>query len=139
VLNEFVRPTRFQWTDRQLEVINRLLRTLPPRLRTRCGTTRKVKSEVGRPTFAEMKRVDPSEAIRSAEILPLLPRYLEVVDVKGYGGTVLQMLPHEIAGNPQNADAETSGVLETICDFEERLIALGDLQHDYALVVARKP
>ena len=135
VLNEFIGPTRFQWTHRQLDVINGLLRTLPPKLRARCDTTRTVKSEVKRPTIAEMRRIDPSEAIRSAEILPLLPRYFEVVEVKGYGGTVLQMLLHEIAGNFQNADPATSAILEAICDLEDELIALGDLPHDFALIV----
>ncbi len=135
VLNEFVGPTRFQWTDRQLEVINGLLRTLPAHLRVRCGTAQTLKSEVTRPTIAEMKRIDPSEAIRSAEIRPLFPRYFEVVEVKGYGGTVLHMLLHEIAGNFQNADPATSAILEAICDLEEALVALGDLPHDFAMIV----
>ena len=135
VLNEFVGPTRFQWTDRQLEVINGLLRTLPAHLRVRCGTAQTLKSEVTRPTIAEMKRIDPSEAIRSAEIRPLFPRYFEVVEVKGYGGTVLHMLLHEIAGNFQNAAPATSAILEAICDLEEALVALGDLPHDFAMIV----
>src|SRR5262249_27031539 len=33
MFNEFVGPTRFQWTDRQLEVVNEILRSLPRRLR----------------------------------------------------------------------------------------------------------
>jgi SAM-dependent methyltransferase len=138
ILNEFVGPTQFQWTDRQLQVINGVLRALPPQLRVRCDSTRTVKSEVERPTIAEMKRIDPSEAIRSAEILPLLPRYFEVVEVKGYGGTVLQMLLYEIAGNFQNADPATSAILKAICDLEDGLVTLGDLPHDFALIVARK-
>jgi SAM-dependent methyltransferase len=138
ILNEFVGPTRFQWTDRQLEVINGLLLALPERLRLRGGDGKKIKGPVGRPTITEMNLVDPSESIRSGDILPLLPRFFEVVEVKGYGGTVLQLLLHEIAGNFQNADPQTEGLLEAICDLEERLIALGDLPHDFALIVARK-
>jgi SAM-dependent methyltransferase len=137
VLNEFVGPTRFQWTERQLEVINGLLRTLPARLRVRCDGSGTVKSEVERPTIAEMKRIDPSEAVRSAEILSVLPSYFDVAEVKGYGGTVLQMLLHEIAGNFQNADKDTIVLLEAFCDLEDALIALGDLPHDFAVIVAR--
>jgi SAM-dependent methyltransferase len=138
VLNEFVGPTRFQWTERQLEVVNGLLRALPPQLRTRCDGSGRMKPQVRRPTIAAMKRVDPSEAIRSAEILTLVPRFFEVVEIKGYGGTVLQMLLYEIAGNFQNADAETNALLDANCDLEERLIAMGDLPHDFALIIARK-
>lgn len=136
VLNEFVGPTQFQWTDRQLEVIDALLAVLPERLRRRASGS--VKSRVERPTIAEMNRVDPSEAIRSAEILPLLPRFFTVVETRGYGGTVAQMLLHEIAGCFQDADEATAALLETVLDIEERLIALGDLPHDFAFVVCRK-
>jgi SAM-dependent methyltransferase len=137
VLNEFVGPTRFQWTDRQLEVINGVLHTLPARLRARCDGSGAVKREVVRPTIAEMKSIDPSEAVRSAEILSLLPSFFEVVQVTGYGGTVLQMLLHEIAGNFQGGDGAPSTILEAICDIEEALIDLGDLPHDFAVIVAR--
>lgn len=136
VLNEFVGPTQFQWTDRQLEVINGLLNVIPERFRVRCADGKSLKSTVVRPTIAEMNRVDPSESIRSAEILPLLPRFFEVLEVIGYGGTILQLLLHEIAGNFK--DGEGAALLEPIFDLEERLIALGDLPHDFALIVARK-
>lgn len=139
VLNEFIGPAHFQWTDRQLEAINGLLHALPQRLRVDRSGGKGLKTRVQRPTLAEMNRVDPSEAVRSADILPLLPRFFEVVEVKGYGGTVLQLLLHEIAGNFQKSDAETNALLEAICDLEERLIALGDLPDDFALIVAHKP
>jgi SAM-dependent methyltransferase len=138
ILNEFVGPTRFQWTDRQLEAVNGLLQAIPEKLRVRGGNGRKIKGPVGRPTIAEMNLVDPSESIRSADILPLLPEFFEVVEVRGYGGTILQLLLHEIAGNFQNADPATDAVLEAFCDLEEHLIALGDLPDDFALIVARK-
>jgi SAM-dependent methyltransferase len=136
VLDEFVGPTRFQWTDRQLEVVNGLLRALPPQLRRSCRDGRTPKPAVERPTLAEMRRIDPSEAARSAEILPLLPRYFEVLEVKGYGGTILHLLLHEIAGNFYDPDA--ARLLDAICDIEDGLIAAGDLQSDFAVIIARR-
>lgn len=138
VLNEFVGPSRFQWTDRQLEVIDGLLRVMPERLRAICREPGRLKTRVERPTIAAMMRVDPSEAARSSEILPLLPQFFEVLEVKGYGGTVLQMLLHEIAGNFRTDDPATVRLLETCFDVEESLISAGDLPHDFALVVAQK-
>ena len=136
VLDEFVGPTRFQWTDRQLEVVNGLLKSLPAPLRLSCRDGRTPRPAVERPTIAEMQRIDPSEAVRSAEILALLPRYFEVLEVKGYGGTVLHLLLHEIAGNFY--DPAAARLLDAISDIEEGLIAAGDLQNDFAFIIARR-
>jgi SAM-dependent methyltransferase len=67
-MNEFVGPTRFQWSDRQLEVVNGLLRAIPAPFR-RSTVSGERKEQVPRPSVAEMIAADPSEAVRSAEIL----------------------------------------------------------------------
>lgn len=138
-LNEYVGPSRFQWTDRQLEVVNGLLAALPARFRRNLARPGTLKTRIGRPSVLRMRLVDPSEAVRSAEILPLLPSYFEVVEVAGYGGTVLAVLLHEIAGNFADTEPGGAELLEAICDLEDALIACGDLTHDFAVVVARKP
>ena len=38
VANEFIGPSRFQWSDRQIEVVNGLLAVFPRRYRTRWGS-----------------------------------------------------------------------------------------------------
>jgi SAM-dependent methyltransferase len=139
VLNEFVGPSRFQWTDRQLEVINCLLLALPERFRRESVHGGRIKEPVVRPTIAQMRAMDPSEAARSAEIVPLAQRFFDVVDLRGYGGTLLHPLLHEIAGNFKDEVPGGGALLEAICDFEEALIAAGDLTDDFALIVARKP
>jgi SAM-dependent methyltransferase len=135
-MNEFVGPTRFQWTDRQLEVVNGLLRALPEELRVSTVDGR-VKSEVPRPTVAEMIAMDPSEAVRSGEILEVASSYFEVLETRPYGGTVLHLLLHEIAGNfskPGNGGKE---LLEAISTFEWALVEAGHLTSDFAVIVAR--
>ena len=69
LVNEFVGPTRFQWTDRQLEAANALLDLLPQRLRRQPDG--RLKSRIVRPSHLAM-RLDPSEAIESSDILPAL-------------------------------------------------------------------
>jgi hypothetical protein len=56
--------------------------------------------------------------------------------VKGYGGTILHLLLHEIAGNFYDPDA--ARLLDAICDIEDGLIASGDLQSDFAVIIARR-
>ena len=67
LINEFVGPSRFQWTSRQLDLANEMLALLPEDLRRDLGNGG-LKSEIVRPTVEHMVRHDPSEAVRSADI-----------------------------------------------------------------------
>lgn len=134
-MNEFVGPTRFQWSDRQLEVVNALLRVLPEPLRV-SATDGRLKTWVKRPTIEEMIAADPSEAIRSAEIIEIAADFFEVQEVRPYGGTVLQILLDDIAGNFARPDTGGPEILEAIAAIEWALIGTGELNTDFAVIVA---
>jgi hypothetical protein len=68
---DIIGPSRFQWTDAQLRIINDELRRLPKGLRRLISNRRKVKERVRRKSVHEIVTADPSEAVRSSEILPL--------------------------------------------------------------------
>jgi len=135
-LNEFMGPTRFQWSDRQLEIVNALLRVLPEEFR-RSTVSGDVKNSVMRPTVEEMIATDPSEAIRSSEILEVASDYFELLEVRPYGGTVLQILLDDIAGNFAPPRPGGMELLAAIADLEWAIIEAGDLSSDFAVVVAR--
>lgn len=137
LLDEFVGPSQFQWTDDQLAITNEGLSGLPSDLRRHVRTGATVE-RIPRPTIAEMNAGDPSEAIRSAEILPLLPKYFDVLEVKGYGGTILHLLLEGITGNFVEADPRSMEWLRSFFDLEDRLISAGRLHHDFAHIIARK-
>ena len=135
-MSEFVGPNRFQWTPLQLEVVNGLLRALPEEYRIRTGDGA-VKMKVRRPTVSEMIATDPSEAVRSAEILDVAASFFEILEVRPYGGTVLQLLLEDIAGRFAQPGTGGRELLAAICDFEWALIGAGRLSSDFAVVVAR--
>ena len=89
-------------------------------------------------TIEEINAVDPSEAIRSADILKLLPQYFDILEIRGYGGTLLQPLLNEIAGHFAEDDPCSMGYLQSFFDLEDQLIASGKLPHDCAIIVARR-
>lgn len=99
-VEDFVGPAHFQWTDAQLEVINRLLARLPAELLLDLsagdGT---LKRSVARPDLAARIAANPHEAVRSDEILPLLDERFERVEVCPYGGAVFHQLFSRIMGN----------------------------------------
>jgi hypothetical protein len=136
VLEEFVGPTQFQWTDRQLAITQRLLSQLPePLRRLRDG---RLKELEGRPTPAEVMAVSPFESIRSGEIWPLFRQHFEVVAVRSLGGTVQHLLYNGIMHNFQ-AEAEASRAhVRAILAAEDRLLDTGLLPSDFRLLVGRR-
>ena len=136
-LDEFIGPSRFQWTDAQLRVINDELQRLPKDLRRLISDRTKFKNAVRRKSVGEIIAADPSEAVRSGEIVPLLSQYFSVLEVKGYGGAILHELLYDTAGNFRE---ENAGSLEHLCrlfEVEDELTASGKLAHDFAVIIAR--
>lgn len=137
VINEFVGPNRFQWTDEQLEAVNRLLQDLPESRRRRFGTA-SVKKRFYRPGRLAMYVNDPSEAAESAAILPLIRERFEEVEVRPYGGTVLQLLFDGIAHNFLAEDEDTNRLLDGVFLAEDHLIKAGKLPSDFVFGLYRK-
>ena len=138
VLDEYIGASKFQWPDEQVAVINEEIAKLPSEYKQALSNPSIVKGAVGRPTIEEMDAVDPSEAVRSGEIMRLLPLYFDIVEVKGYGGTLLHMLLDEIAGHFVPDDPRSMEYLQYFFDLEDQMIASGKFQHDFAMIIARR-
>jgi SAM-dependent methyltransferase len=135
VVNEYVGPTRFQWTDTQIRLANNLLGGMPARLRVRPdGTPRQ---PAYRPGTLAMMMYDPSEAVDSASILPLLHEHFSVIEEKMCGGALLHLVFKDIAHHFLHPDDEALAVLNRCITAEEQAMAAGDIASDFAFVVAR--
>jgi len=137
IANEFVGPTRRQWTDRQIEVINGLLDVFPLRYKTTWGS-RFARLPARRPSKLAMWLSDPSEAVQSSDILPLLRRHFDVVETRGYGGAILHLLFAGISHHFVDPDETARRLLDISFQVEDLLLECGSVQHDFALVVCRK-
>ena len=93
------------------------------------------KSTANLPTARSVIAVDPSEAVRSAEIVPLLRQHFDILEYKPLGGTILQFLLADIAGNFQR-DETGPRLLEMLFTIEDTLIDAGHLDSDFAYIVA---
>jgi SAM-dependent methyltransferase len=99
-VDEFVGPSRFQWTDSQLAIVNRLLDRLSGDLRRDLvDPSRGSKAPASRPTVACMIEADPSEAARSAELRGLLRSHFEPFEEREWGGAIFHLLFTRIMGN----------------------------------------
>jgi hypothetical protein len=93
------------------------------------------KATANLPTPRSVIAVDPSEAVRSAETVPVLERYFDIVEFKPLGGTILQFLLADIAGNFAQ-DAVGERLLAMLFAIEDTLIEVGALPSDFAYIVA---
>lgn len=132
-LDEYIGPARFQWTETQVALISGVLAMLPERMaRTLSGI---LKRGFRRATPAEVIAVDPSEAVRSDEIVALLPGWFSIEAFRGYGGNLLHPALGQIA---QNFHDDPDGLLDRMIALEEQFLADGLLRDDFAIVLARK-
>jgi SAM-dependent methyltransferase len=136
VLEEYVGPTQFQWTDQQMELVRALLALLPEKLRRYRWGMRK--DWEGRPTPAEVMAVSPFESIRSAEIVPLFTQHFRVVVMRPLGGTLQHLLYNGIVHNFDPQDPAACRALEAIYCVEDNLIDAGLLPSDFMLLIGQR-
>ncbi len=137
LLNEFVGPDRFQWTDKQLEAINDLFEPLPERYKHNILSGR-THATIERRPLAYMIEADPSEAVRSSEIVELVTRLFEPVATMEFGGTILHPMLEGVTGNFDEDDEADRAVVRSLIEAEERLVGGGTLPSDFLVMAARK-
>jgi SAM-dependent methyltransferase len=90
--------------------------------------------ETALPTERSVIAIDPSEAVRSADIIPVLQSMFDVIEYRPLGGTILQFLLADIAGNFEDEDGRK--LLDMLFTIEDTLMTVGDLGSDFAYIVA---
>ena len=135
---EYVGPSQFQYPPEQIRIINELLALLPEKYRKSVTKAGQLKPDVHPLTVDYMNQNDPSEAIRSAEIIPLLKRRFAVAEDHTFGGTVLHMLLQDIAGNFPPEDAIGDSLVKYLIYIEDLLLRHRVLASDFSYMVFEK-
>lgn len=134
LINEYTGPDRFQWTKEQIKYSNYLLKEIPELYR-KYWNCNQIKSKIYKPGKLRMMLNDPSEAVESSKIIPLLDKYFERIEIKNYGGTILHLVLDGIAHNFLSNDDETNSLLEKCFLYEDELINTGKLPSDFVFAV----
>lgn len=135
VMREYVGPNRLQFTDLQLSIINEILAILPEKYKT--TPSGGVKEKMRSPDLSELMARDPSESVRSRDIIHVMKERLDIIKLVYTGGTILHPLLDAIASNfEKNEDTDT--VLRLLILLEKTLIGNGILPSDYAFCMARR-
>lgn len=137
LVQEYIGPNQLQWSEKQLEIINRILSTLPNNLR-RKSQQDMVIDKIERPTLEHMNEADPSEAIRSEEILATLMRFFDLKTMKFFGGSIFNPLLNGIIENFDHTNEKDVSLLKLILLMEDILIENKILEDNYVFLIAEK-
>ena len=112
-LDEYVGPSRGDWSRALLARAQALFDTIPRSLRRR------------RRLQLPVDWRDPSEAVRSAEILPVLEERFTILDRRDYGGNLLSVIYPHLALEGASPE-EREAVLGRLLDAERELLDAGE-------------
>jgi SAM-dependent methyltransferase len=136
VLDEYVGPKRFQWTDEQLAFTSYLLGLMPRPLRLYFNGMEK-RAE-GRSTVDEVVAVCPSEAIRSNEIPQIFKAHFHLLYEKSLGGTIQHLLYSGIVQNFPDEKPDIDHLIDSVDAMETALITRDILPSDFVLLIGEK-
>jgi len=137
IVDEFVGPSRFQWTDAQLKAANKLLQSLPESYRV-FSDSKRIKNQIYRPGRLSMMMNDPSEAVESASIVPLISKHFNVIESRPYGGNLLHLVFSDIAHHFLNDDLQTKDLLRRCFDAEDEFLSHEGVTSDFVFMVCKK-
>lgn len=135
IINEFVGPNQFQWSDLQIQHAQSLLEQIPETYRYAIQG-HGLKRKVTRPTIKWMNEIDPTEAIRSSEIISQVSSRFEILEKTDFGGTLLQLVLADIVGNFSDNSTDRA-ILQKLFDAEHHLLETGVLESDFTMMVMR--
>jgi SAM-dependent methyltransferase len=137
IFNEYVGPNRFQYPDERMDVVNRYLRLLPDRLRWDpiCGHVLWHRERIDE---RQLMTDDPTEAVRSEDVMPLARRFFRSEKEYLYGGGLLNPLLFGIVTNFRPGDPWDDMVMARLCSSEERLTDAGVIEPDFRIFIGAR-
>lgn len=149
-MNEYVGPSRFQWTSNMLVVANRIRNILPqqyffnPNNPMGIGLEQALREmnprafysrTVSVPSIDTMLQLDPSEAADSEHILPSVRKFFPDADITIIGGAVYHLALNDILQNFNESD--DAWLLDLFLLMDDMMIAMGETHYATALALKK--
>jgi len=134
-MDDYVGPTRFQWTDLELEMAARVRALLPDRFLVNPRNSNAwLNRAPGRPDVQVMMAADPTEAADSGRILAAVMVAFPQARLIPTGGIIYHLALNDVLAN--FGEEEDQAMLESLLLLDEILARNGHTQ--YAVAIARK-
>jgi SAM-dependent methyltransferase len=141
--NEYVGPSRFNFPPEQVELANRVIAGLPRDLRRDVMASRARGTTVYKDRYVwrspeHWLEIDPSEAVRSADIISVFTGTFEQTWVYEFGGPLMHLVLENIVANFDPGNDKDRSIIRLLDLFETALIKAGYLNNDFAVLAGRK-
>lgn len=134
-MNDFVGPTRMQWSDRTLDIASGVRAALPERyLWDPRVPGKQIPREVKRPDPAGLAAGDPTKAADSSRILESVRRYFPDAQIKLTGGVVYRTALNDVLHSISETDDRH--LLDLLLLLDEVATLAGETQ--YEVTISRK-
>jgi SAM-dependent methyltransferase len=130
-MDEFVGPTRFQWSDINLEYADLFRRSIGPKFLVHPQDASRKVSPVTRPTIERMMALDPSESADSSSIYPAFSKAFPEGKLIFTGGAIYHLALNDVLANLDEDGLELVAALA----LDDALSALGT--NHYAVGIAK--
>jgi SAM-dependent methyltransferase len=134
--DDYIGPSRMQWSDTQLTLMNQLLRCLPERKRISRVNGGTVKRLIERVPLENFLRIDPSEGVRAADIVPVARQFLDVEVVPIGMGIIFEVL-FGIIHNFEVGNDDDEALLDLACLVNQVTEEAGLIDPCFACLVGR--
>lgn len=132
---DYIGPSRMQYTDAHLAVMNTALATLPEAKRLdRFGV---LKASIQRRPIELYLQHDPSEAARSAEIIPVMRQFFDV-EIVPMGMSLTFEVLLDIAHNFDPDDDADNALIDGLMRLEQQAEATKEAEPLFACLIARQ-
>ncbi len=136
ILHDYVGPRRLHWAKEQLAAANLALQTIPTHFRKKWKTN-SLKNHIFRSGWWRMYLSDPSEAVESDLIMPVLHKYFEVLQEKKIGGDLLHLILKDISHHFVADSQESNAILAKLFEIEAEYLANKDMS-DFMFGIYKK-
>ena len=138
-MNDFVGPSRFQWSDNLLSNANRIRGSIPGRyFKNPYSNDGILPREIKRPNPGLVRLNDPSEAADSSRILSSLLNYFPGAEIIRLGGIVYYLVLNDVLHNYDESTPADRDALDQLLKQDEAFAQNPEEENLYAAAVAFK-
>lgn len=136
--NDYMGPNQMQWTDTQLQIMNRLLEAFPDQYLRVSSMDNQIVRQISRIPLEIFEKFDPSEGVRASEIFDVAQEYLNIEKIVPQCLTInYELLRGRIHNFDPNSEADNF-VLRLLCTFEKILFENHVIGSDGNVLVGSK-
>ncbi|MBU3010969.1 class I SAM-dependent methyltransferase [Polaribacter vadi] len=118
IINEFVGANRHQFSSEQIKAINKGIKIIPKKFRTRFRS-KLYKNKYRGVGLLRMILADPSECIDSENIIPAIHKNFKIIIEKPYGGNLLMSVLRDISHHFYELNDEKEMILNNLFLLED--------------------